>query len=111
MEIAQRSFKWLFDLNEASRLEFKCDFRGEAKNCGDLLNQASYHLSRAKRRDDEEQALKRKQELSLQEIKEMREREQQEKEQAEETARLALQEKRAEFVKKTQNLMQVGVVF
>ena len=108
LEIAQRSFKWFYELSETEKIkfEFKCDFRGEAKNCQDLLNQASYHLTRAKRRDEEERELKRKQEIQFQELKEKQLKAEQEKQQELEMAKLALIEKRAEYVKRTQNYTQ-----
>ena len=105
LEIAMRSFNWFIEFSEAdkARFEFKCDFKNEVKSCMDLLNQAVYHLTRAKRRDEEERELKRKQELQIQELKERQLKEQREKEQIIEQAKQALIEKRTEFVKKMQN--------
>lgn len=41
----------------------------EASQCRDLLSQAQYHVSRARRQDDEEKALRRKQEEERQALK------------------------------------------
>lgn len=104
LESAKRTFEWLMNSGEAERLkEFKCDFKLEMKICSDYLAQCSYHLARAKRLDDEERELKRRQELEIQHIKQKLLEEQLQKEQEIEQQKLALQEKRAEFVKKTQN--------
>lgn len=110
LEIALRSFKWLNELSESKKtiFEFKCDFKSEGKSCQDLLNQTSYYLTRAKRRDEEERDLKRKQEIQYEEIRQRQLAEQLKKEKEEEMAKLALIEKRAEYVKKTQNYMTVA---
>lgn len=73
-----------------------------------MLNQTSYYLTRAKRRDEEERDLKRKQEIQYEEIRQRQLAEQLKKEKEEEMAKLALIEKRAEYVKKTQNYMTVA---
>ena len=48
-----------FDLNFATH---------EARKCADFLSQAQHHLTRARRMDDEERALKEKQEMEREEL-------------------------------------------
>ncbi len=110
LEVAMKTFKWLHELSdsEKQRFDFKCDFKYEFKNCQDLLNQTSYYLTRAKRRDEEERELKRKQEVEFEEIRQRQLAEQKVREQEEELAKIALIEKRAEYVKRTQNYMTVN---
>lgn len=66
-------------------------------------------MTRAKRRDEEERDLKRKQEIQFQELKEKQLKAEQERQQEIEMAKLALIEKRAEYVKRTQNYTQLQV--
>lgn len=103
--IADRTFTWLGSSTEIDRtkFEFKCDFKNESRVCTDLLKQAEYHLTRAKKLDEEERELKRRQETQIKELKEKQQIEQKLKEDELKQKELALIEKRAEFVKKTQN--------
>lgn len=111
LEIASRTFVWLGSSTEIDRtkFEFKYDFKNESRICQDLLNQASYHLTRAKILDEEEKELKRKQEAQIRELKEKQQFEQKLKEDEQKQKELALIEKRAEFVKKTQNFTNFQV--
>ncbi len=107
LDSASRTFQWLNTSGEGDRLrgEFRCDFKLENKICQDLLTQSSYHLARAKRLDEEEKELKRKQEQEIQQLKQKQLQEQLLREQELEKQKQELAEKRAEFVKKTtQNL-------
>lgn len=108
LEIASRTFQWLNTSGEAERLraEFRCDFKSEAKHCQDLLIQGSWHLARAKKLDDQERELKEKQEKEIKMLREKHLEEQRQKELELELQKQALAEKRAEYVKKTQNLTQ-----
>ena len=108
LESATKVFEWFMVSADVSKLkaEFKCDFKTEARICQDLITQSAYHLSRARKLDENERELKRKQELEIQHIKQKHEMEMRQKEQELEMQKLALIEKRAEYVKKTQNLTQ-----
>jgi hypothetical protein len=108
LESAAKVFEWFLYSTEVDKLkaEFKCDFKMEARFCQDLVTQSAYHLTRAKKLDEVEKELKRKQEMEIQQLKLKHEQEMKQKEQEVELQKLALIEKRAEFVKKTQNLTQ-----
>jgi RNA polymerase-associated protein CTR9 len=105
LSIANRTFDWLATSTEIDRtkFEFKHDFKNEARICTDLLNQAHYHLMRAKKLDEEERELKRKQEAQIKELKEKQEFEQKLKEDEQKQKEQELIKKRAEFVEKTQS--------
>jgi RNA polymerase-associated protein CTR9 len=111
LKVAHRTFIWLSKTGDVERSQFqiKYDFRNdvhEAKMCQDLLNQATHRMSRAKRLDEEERELKKRQEEEIQLLKQKQAQEEAEREQQLEMQRLALEEKRAEYVKKTQGLMK-----
>ena len=105
LKSAHRTFTWLATETDRPRIDFKCDLKGEAKLCQDLLNQAAYHLARAKKIDEEEKELKRKQEMQIMELKKKQLDEIRMKEQEKELQKQALKEKRDEFMKmKTQTM-------
>lgn len=116
LRIASRTFRWLQAQNQSStsagnteieRLrEFKCDFEREYMLCEDLLAQAKHHLARAEKLDEEEREMKRRQELEIKQLKMRQEAEQLQREQEIEQQKLALIEKRAEILKKTENVAQ-----
>ena len=108
LESAAKVFEWFWTSSDAEKLkaEFKCDFKMEARFCQDMVTQSAYHLTRAKKLDEVEKELKRKQEMEIQQLKFKHEQEMKQREQEQELQKLALIEKRAEFVKKTQNLTQ-----
>ena len=108
LEIAKKTFSWssVNGNNERTRFDIKFEFSkydtNEAKRCQDLLEQTTYHLSRARRLDDEEREAKRKQEHEREEQKQRVLDEQIRKENEMQQQKLMLNEKRAEFVKKAQ---------
>ena len=108
LEIAKQTFKWssVNGNQERTRFDIKFEFSKydaiEMKRCQDLLDQTTYHLTRARRLDDEEREAKRKQELEREELKQKMLDEQHRKEFEKEQQKLMLNEKRAEFVKKAQ---------
>ncbi len=54
---------------EGDRTKFDLNFATqEARKCADFLSQAQHHLARARRVDDEERALKEKQEMEREEL-------------------------------------------
>ena len=108
LEIAKMTFKWLSEHAHEEQTEFDImyDFKApgetEAGKCQDLLNQTTHHLSRARRLDEEEREVKRKQEHDREEQKQKLLNEQQKKEHELQQQKMVLSEKRAEFVKKAQ---------
>ena len=108
LQIATKVFEWFLVSGDVEKFktEFKCDFKYEAKVCKDMVTQSASLLNRARNLDEKEKELKRKQEMEIMQIKIKQEQEMKLKEQEIELQKLALIEKRAEFVKKTQNLMQ-----
>ncbi len=115
LKAAQCTFKWLGASMESSSdsathgidnslREYKFDFDRESKVCSDLLAQASYHLSRAQKLDEEEKELKRRQENEIQQLKIKQMQEELQREQEIEQQKLALMEKRAEYIKKTESV-------
>ena len=121
LEAAARTLTWLHTSGEGERLRndqpsatqqrggtqsavsgsTACDFRAEAKQCADLLIQAAYHLTRAKHLDEKERVLKEKKDKEIQLLRERQREEDRLKELEIEQQKLALAEKRAEYVKKT----------
>ncbi|XP_050083431.1 RNA polymerase-associated protein CTR9 homolog [Anopheles aquasalis] len=78
---------------------------GEANQCQDLLQQAQYHVSRARKIDEEERSLRQKQELEREEFKK---RQAEERRRMEEMRRKAHEEmllKRQEYKEKTKNAL------
>uniref|UniRef100_A0A915HWT5 RNA polymerase-associated protein CTR9-like protein n=1 Tax=Romanomermis culicivorax TaxID=13658 RepID=A0A915HWT5_ROMCU len=77
----------------------------ESRQCGDLHAQSKFHVERSKKKEIEENELRRKQEmervaLRQQQLEEQQMREEQARRQVEE-----LQQKRQEFIEKTKNLL------
>lgn len=77
----------------------------EANQCQDLLSQAQYHVSRARRIDEEEKALKRKQEEERLAFKMRQEEERKRREEMLKSSREQMLAKRQEYVEKTKNLI------
>lgn len=111
LKSAYRTFTWLNSSGEADKLkEFKVDLKAEAKMCDDLLVQAKPHLARAEKLDEQERELKKKQEMEIQQIKLKQQREQELREQEIEQQKLVLIEKRAEIMKKQQQVTLEEIV-
>ena len=112
LQAAFKTFTWLAASSEGERLkgEFKCDLKYEARQCQDLITQSSIFLQRAQKLDEQERELKRKQEMEIQQLKlkqlELEKQKEEELRQQEEV----LKEKRAEFVKKTQNIVTQNII-
>lgn len=116
LETAKRTFQWLATctMHDRSRFEIKYDFKLdgiEAKKCEDLLKQTEYHLSRAKRIDEDEREMKRRQqeereETRLKMVEEQTKREQEllQQKMALQQQKMVMQAKRDEIMKRTQNM-------
>ncbi|XP_063981062.1 RNA polymerase-associated protein CTR9 homolog [Diachasmimorpha longicaudata] len=80
----------------------------EARRCQDLLSQAQYHVARARRLDEEEKMLRRKQEEERQAFKLRQSEQQKQMEELRKQTQEAMLQKRQEFVEKTKNALVFG---
>ncbi|XP_071957066.1 RNA polymerase-associated protein CTR9 homolog [Antedon mediterranea] len=104
LETAQNYFTYLskagdrmrFDLNKAA---------SEARQCSDLLNQAQYHVRRARKQDEEERSIRQKQEEERSALRQKIQQEELAKKQAEEQKTQEMLAKRAQFIEKTKNIL------
>lgn len=80
----------------------------EANQCQDLLSQAQYHVSRARRIDEEEKALRRKQEEERLAFKMKQEEERKRREEEQKTSREQMLVKRQEYVEKTKGILIIS---
>lgn len=77
----------------------------ESNHCRDILIQAQYHVTRARRIDEEEKAMKRKQEEERVAFKKRQEEERLRREEEERIRSEQLLAKRKLYVEKTKNLI------
>ncbi|KAI8115643.1 hypothetical protein FF38_07144 [Lucilia cuprina] len=104
LELAQKYFQYLSVHGDKTR--FNIEVAGlEANQCQDLLSQAQYHVSRARRIDEEEKTLKRKQEEERLAFKMRQEEERKRREDMLKSSREQMLAKRQEYVEKTKNLI------
>lgn len=104
LEQAQRSFSWL--AQNGDRLKFDLSWAAaEARHTGDLLSQAQYHVSRARKVDEEEQAVRQKQEEEKEALRRKKEEEEKLKREQREQQEKELQEKRQQFKEATKNVL------
>ncbi|XP_015748748.1 PREDICTED: RNA polymerase-associated protein CTR9 homolog [Acropora digitifera] len=104
LEQAQRNFSWL--AQNGDRLKFDLSWAAaEARHTGDLLSQAQYHVSRARKVDEEEQAVRQKQEEEKEALRKKKEEEEKLKREQRELQEKELQEKRQQFKEATKNLL------
>ncbi|KAL2714216.1 RNA polymerase-associated protein CTR9 [Vespula squamosa] len=80
----------------------------EARKCQDLLSQAQYHVARARRLDEEEKTLRRKQEEERQAFKMRQTEEQRKLEEIRRQKEEEMLQKRQEYVEKTKNALVFG---
>ncbi|XP_076802913.1 RNA polymerase-associated protein CTR9 homolog isoform X1 [Clavelina lepadiformis] len=107
LELAQGYFQYLskngdrmrFDLNQAAK---------EASKCRDLLSQAQYHVSRARRQDEEERKMKEEQDREKALLREKQLEEERNRIRAQEEKMRALIEQRAQIQDKNKALMQMA---
>lgn len=79
----------------------------EEQRCQDLLSQAQYHVVRARRADEEEQEIRRKQELEREALRQKYMIELKAKEEAKLQQEKELIQKRQEYVEKTKNIKNI----
>lgn len=102
-----RYFQYLSICGDKTR--FNIEIAGiEANQCQDLLSQAQYHVSRARRIDEEEKALRRKQEEERLAFKTKQEEERKRREEEQKTSREQMLVKRQEYVEKTKGLLIIS---
>jgi len=69
LRIAQKSFSWLGEHGDPHRLDLNQSLQ-EAQQCSDLLSQSTYHEIRARKKDEEEQLVRKKQDEERRKLRE-----------------------------------------
>uniref|UniRef100_A0A914UXQ8 Uncharacterized protein n=1 Tax=Plectus sambesii TaxID=2011161 RepID=A0A914UXQ8_9BILA len=82
----------------------------EARQCSDLLKQATTYVQRARLQDEEEQRLRRRQEDERHALKQRQLEEQQQREEATRRQMEELQQRRQEFIQKTKEILFIPEV-
>ncbi|CAB3985096.1 RNA polymerase-associated CTR9 homolog [Paramuricea clavata] len=104
LENAQRNFQWLS--HHGDRMKYDLAWaQSEARQCQDLLSQAQYHVTRARKIDEQEQEMRRKQEEEKESIRKKKEEEERLKKEESEKQQKVMLEKRANFREATKNLL------
>lgn len=103
--LSQKYFQFLSTHGDKMKFDLRAAI-DEAKHCQDLLNQAQYHVARARRLDEEEKEVRRKQELEREALgqKLLEERQRAEEERVKQEMELIA--KRQQFVEQTKNKLQ-----
>ncbi|XP_078725222.1 RNA polymerase-associated protein CTR9 homolog isoform X1 [Lampetra fluviatilis] len=104
LELAQRYFSYLSKSGDRMKFDL-AQAAAEARQCADLLSQAQYHVSRARKLDEEERSQRAKQEKEKEELKLKLMQEQEEKRRRLSEEQRKLLETRAQFVEKTKGLL------
>ncbi|KAK7475279.1 hypothetical protein BaRGS_00033510 [Batillaria attramentaria] len=93
--LSQHGDRMRFDLNQAA---------AEARQCSDLLSQAQYHVARARKIDEEEREIRKRQEEEREAIRQKHLEEQMEKQRAKQEMDKKLLEQRAVFIEKAKTI-------
>ncbi|EDO34243.1 predicted protein, partial [Nematostella vectensis] len=102
LEQAQRNFTWLS--RHGDRMKFDLAWAAyESRHTSDLLSQAQYHVSRARKLDEQEQELRRKQEAEKEALRRSKEEEERSRQKEREEQERLMLEKRQQFVEATKN--------
>uniref|UniRef100_H3BG48 RNA polymerase-associated protein CTR9 homolog n=1 Tax=Latimeria chalumnae TaxID=7897 RepID=H3BG48_LATCH len=104
LELAHRYFSYLSKAGDKMRFDLALA-ASEARQCSDLLSQAQYHVTRARKQDEEEKELRAKQEQEKELLRQKVLQEQEEKRLKEQEEQRKLLEQRAQYVEKTRNLL------
>ncbi|EDV28497.1 uncharacterized protein TRIADDRAFT_19990 [Trichoplax adhaerens] len=104
LKLAHRYFTFLSKVGDKSKFDLN-QAQLEARQCVDLLSQAKYHVSRAKKKQDEELELIRKQEEEHQAYLEKRKAEEIQRQKEEEVKNKSINEKRSQFIEATKKLL------
>ncbi|XP_028412693.1 RNA polymerase-associated protein CTR9 homolog [Dendronephthya gigantea] len=104
LENAQRNFQWLS--HHGDRMKYDLAWaQSEARQCQDLLSQAQYHVSRARKIDEQEQEMRRKQEEEKELLRKKKEEDERLKKEENEKQQKVMLEKRATFREATKSLL------
>ncbi|XP_023019050.2 RNA polymerase-associated protein CTR9 homolog [Leptinotarsa decemlineata] len=100
--ISLKYFNYLVELNDKMRYDVSlCEL--EARQCKDLLSQAQYHVARARRVDEEERLIRRKQDEERTAFKLRQIEEQKKMEEVQRLTKEQMLQKRQEYKEKTKN--------
>ncbi|KAK3762672.1 hypothetical protein RRG08_059019 [Elysia crispata] len=103
LELAHRYFTYLGQHGDRMKFDL-AQAAAEAQQCSDLLSQAQYHVSRARKIDEEEKEIRRRQEEEMEAIKEKQRSETLERQKQKEEMERRMLEARAKFVEKAKQI-------
>ncbi|KAK3600789.1 hypothetical protein CHS0354_009223 [Potamilus streckersoni] len=106
LELAHRYFTYLSQHGDRMKFDL-AQAAAEARQCSDLLSQASYHVNRARKIDEEEQELRKRQEEEREAIRQRQEAEVMEKMQQKADLQKQMMERRAIYVEKAKKISLV----
>ncbi|XP_056464033.1 LOW QUALITY PROTEIN: RNA polymerase-associated protein CTR9 homolog [Gadus chalcogrammus] len=104
LELAHRYFSYLSKAGDKMRFDLALA-ASEARQCSDLLSQAQYHVSRARKQDEEDKEMRAKQEQERDILRQQIRKEQEDKSTRVAEDQRKLLERRAMYVEKTKNLL------
>ena len=93
--------QWSLDLRQATN---------ESRQCSDLLSQAHYHVARARKIDEQEREIRRKQEEEREAIRTKQMQDQQEKQRLKEEMEKKLIEQREQYLEKTRSIVKIDMI-
>nr|KAI8760020.1 putative RNA polymerase-associated protein CTR9 [Biomphalaria glabrata] len=103
LELAHRYFTYLGQHGDRMKFDL-AQAAAEAQQCSDLLSQAQYHVARARKIDEEEKEIRKRQEEEMEAIKQKQLSEQLEKLKQKEELEKKMLEQRAVFVEKAKKI-------
>ena len=104
-----RYFLWLSHSGDRMRFDLAAA-AVEARSCSDLLSQAQYHVARARKIDEQEKEMRRKQEEEREALKQKHLQEQELKRKEQEEKHNQMLEVRKQYKEKTKTLLQFSQV-
>ncbi|CAL8380436.1 unnamed protein product [Arctogadus glacialis] len=104
LELAHRYFSYLCKAGDKMRFDLALA-ASEARQCSDLLSQAQYHVSRARKQDEEDKEMRAKQEQERDILRQQIRKEKEDKSTRVAEDQRKLLERRAMYVEKTKNLL------
>jgi len=109
LELAQRNFEYLSKYGDRMKFDL-AHARSEAGRCSDLLSQAQYHVQRARRIDEEETEIKKKQDEQREVLRKKEEQEKLKLTQEKEEREKKLLEKREQYKQATAGILKFSAV-
>ncbi|BFZ05310.1 hypothetical protein BsWGS_08349 [Bradybaena similaris] len=103
LELAHRYFTYLSQHGDRMKFDL-AQAAAEAQQCSDLLSQAQYHVARARKIDEAEKEIRKRQEEEMEAIKQKHLSEQLEKQKQKEELEKKMLEQRAVFVEKAKKI-------